>query len=246
MRRLLILCVVLGMVLGACSPATPEPAATPTSIAIDTTADTPSPAATATPTPTPTPTPTHTPTSTPEPIAVPTDSPTPTPTFVPAGGQQEEEPPPFPDGYAFEFSWNYSGDATIVGKAHTCTGLSGPWSLEVAVSGSPEPGATIETTGEAVFTLPEDGNEVEVTIPTTGTGTFDFGDGVGEGTITDPLLFIFRLRPDELSAEITVTSTGEGIVVMHLPDAPDIPVTFGTVFAADPTFEVRLTPYDCP
>ena len=151
-----------------------------------------------------------------------------------------------PDGYAFEFDWNYVGEATIVGKAHTCTGLSGPWSLAVVVSGSPEPGATFETTGEAVFTLPQDSNEVEVTIPTEGTGTFDFGDGVGEGTITDPLLFIFRLRPDELSAEITVTSTGEGVVVLHLPDGPDVPVKFGTVFSTNPTFEVLLVPYDCP
>ncbi len=244
MRRLLILCVVLGAVLGACSPAAPEPSATPapSEMAGTTPAPSPSPAATVTLTPTPSSTPT--PTSTQAPVAVPTLSPTPTP--VPGGGEAEETAPPLRDGYAFEFDWNYIGEATIVGKAHTCTGLSGPWSLDVVVSGSPEPGATIETSGEAVFTLPEDGNEVEVTIPTTGTGTFDFGDGVGEGTITDPLLFIFRLRPDELSAEITVTSTGEGIVVMHLPDGPDVPVTFGTVFSANPTFEVRLVPYDCP
>jgi hypothetical protein len=112
------------------------------------------------------------------------------------------------------------------------------------VSGSPEAGATIETTGAVVFTVPEDGNSVEVRIPTTGTGTFDYGDGVGEGTIDDPLLFIFTLMPDEKSAEITVTSTGEGTIVLHLPDAPDVAVLFGTVFATDPTFMVSLGKYD--
>jgi hypothetical protein len=145
---------------------------------------------------------------------------------------------------AFEFSRNYAGSATIVGNAHTCDGVRGPWSLEVAVSGSPEPGATFETNGEVVFAVPEDGDSVETRIPTSGTGTFDYGDGVGEGTIDDPLLFIFRLLPGEEDAEITLTSTGEGTVVLHLPDAPDVTILFGTVFTTEPTFTVTFTAYD--
>ena len=112
------------------------------------------------------------------------------------------------------------------------------------MSGSPEAGATIETTGAVDFTVPEDANRVETNIPTTGTGTFDYGDGVGEGTIDDPLLLIFTLAPDEKSAEVTITSTGEGTVVLHLPDAPDVTITFGTVFSTDPTFTVDLEEYD--
>jgi hypothetical protein len=116
--------------------------------------------------------------------------------------------------------------------------------LEVAVNGSPEAGATLETTGSVDFIVPEETNRAEVRIPTTGTGTFDFGEGVGEGTIDDPLLFIFAPMPDEKKAEVTVTSTGEGIIVLHLPDGPDVTITFGTVFATDPTFTVDLTRYD--
>jgi hypothetical protein len=237
MRSLLLFCLLLSLVLGACTPGMPDPTATPTHV----------PAATSAPAQTALPTPAATPTGTPTPLPTPapTRTATPTPTAVLSGGEGPE--PPGDGGYAFEFSRNYSGDATIVGKAHTCGGLRGPWSLEVAVSGSPEPGATFETTGAVVFGLPPDQNSVEVRIPTTGTGTFDYGDGVGEGTIDDPLLFIFRLMPDRESAEVTVVSTGDGTVVLHLPDAPDVTILFGTVWATDPTFEVELARYDgCP
>ena len=231
MRSLLVFCLLLSLVLGACTPGAPEPTAAPTQV----------PARTALPTPTATPT--GTPTLLPTPA--PTRTATPTPTAVLSGG--EEPGPPNGGGHAFEFSRNYSGDATIVGKAHTCGGLRGPWSLEVAVSGSPEPGATFETTGAVVFALPPDQDRVEARIPTAGTGTFDYGEGVGEGTIDDPLLFIFRLLPDREHAEITVVSTGDGTVVLHLPDAPDVTILFGTVWATDPTFEVQLATYDrCP
>jgi len=221
MRRMLILGFALGTVLGACAPEA-QPTATPTPIATPVT------------TPTQTPTPTATP--------VTTSTQTPTPTVSPATGEQAPEPPS-PTGYAFEFSRNYSGDATVTGKGHSCDGIRGPWSLEVAVSGSPEVGATIETTGAVDFTIPEDGTRAEVKIPTTGTGTFDYGDGVAKGTINDPLLFTFALTPDEKSAEITVISTGEGTVVLHLPDAPDMTIAFATVFATDPTFTVSLKTY---
>jgi hypothetical protein len=188
--------------------------------------------------------PTATPTLTVTPGIAPTPTPTPTPVGFPGGDQPTELPPP---GHAFEFSRNYSGDATLTGQAHSCSGVRGPWSLEVAVSGSPEPGATIETTGSVVFTVPEDTDRVATRIPTLGTGIFDTGDAVGTGTINDPLVFEFVLAPDEQSAEITIVSTGEGIIVMHLPDAPDVTITFGTVFAADPTFTVSLEAYDgCP
>jgi hypothetical protein len=234
MRSLLMFGLTLGLVLSACGPGMPEPTATPT----DVPAETAHPTATTTPTATPTRTPAPLPTPAPSRTA----TPTPTPTAVLSGGEGPE--PRDEGGYAFEFSRNYSGDATIVGKAHTCDGLRGPWSLEVAVSGSPEPGATFETTGAVAFTLPADENRVEVRIPTTGTGTFDYGDGVGEGTIDDPLLFVFSLMPDQESAEITVISTGDGTIVLHLPDAPDVTIVFGTVWATDPTFVVGLTRYD--
>jgi hypothetical protein len=242
MKRLnLPVIVVFSLLLSACGPTpTPTPDVTATDTAVAQSATLTAQAPTETSIQAPTSTPTHTPA--PTPTTVPTR--TPTPTVLPAAGGQRPEPPPPEGGYAFEFSRNYSGDATIKGKAHTCDGVRGPWSLEVVVSGSPEAGATIETTGAVVFTVPEDDNRTEVRIPTTGTGTFDYGDGVGEGTIDDPLLFIFTLMLDEESAEITVTSTGEGTVVLHLPDAPDVTVLFGTVFATDPTFMVSLRKYD--
>lgn len=235
MRTVLPFGLALALMLAACRPATPQPIAT---LPLP-------PTATSQPSPTASPTPTETPSLVPT-IAA-TTTPTPTPTGSSVGVEPEPEEPPPSTSLAFEFTFKYSGDATAIGQAHSCNGVRGPWSLAVAVQGSPEPGATIETSGEAVFTVPDGVQSVELRIPTSGTGTFDYDDGVGEGTVTDPLLFIFRLLPEGKQAEITLTSTGEGTVVLHLPDGVDVPIRFGTVFAADPTFTVSLVAYDgCP
>jgi len=219
MRRLASIALVVGIALSACTPQAEMPDSTPTQTA--------------------------TPTST----AVPTIAPTPTPTPTAIPLVEVEEPavdPPIIEGYAFEFSINYAGDATITGHAITCDDIRGPWHLEVAVSGSPEAGATLETTGAVDFTVPADTYLVETRIPTTGTGTFDYGDGVGEGTIDDPLLFMFELAPDNSSAAITITSTADGTVTLHLSDG-DITTKFATVFMEDPEFILDLTVLsDCP
>jgi len=221
MRRLASIALAVGIALSACTPETSTPPAAAPSIA------------TLTPTATPTVAPAPTLTSTPTPIPL----------------AEVEEPavdPPFPKGYAFEFSRNYAGDATVTGRAHTCGDIKGPWHLEVAVSGSPEPGVTLETTGVIDFSIPADTYLVEVRIPTTGTGTFDYGDGVGEGTIDDPLLFMFELAPVNSSAAITITSTADGTVTLHLSDG-DITTKFATVFMEDPEFILDLTVLsDCP
>jgi len=221
MRRLASIALVVGIALSACTSKT----------------STPPPPAPSTVTATPTTTPTVAP--------APTLTPTPTPVQL-VEVEETAVDPPFAEGYAFEFSRNYAGDATVKGNAYTCGDIRGPWHLEVAVSGSPEPGATLETAGAIDFTVPADTYLVETRIPTMGTGTFDYGDGVGEGTIDDPLLFMFELAPDNKSAAVTVTSTADGTVTLHLSDG-NITTKFATVFLEDPEFIVDLAALSiCP
>lgn len=173
--------------------------------------------------------------------------PTPTPTPILNGNSSATSSNP-QAGYQFTFDYNFVAEAHVKGKGETCNGIRGPWMIHVQVTGSPEPGATIETSGEAEFTLRvfEGTLMTQVEIPTTGTGVFQTAEITGTGDIQDPLLFIFEIKPDRTTAVVTITSTGKGLITLHTQDG-DRTIPYATVFTVQPQFEVSLNPNpDCP
>ncbi|MEJ5314805.1 MAG: hypothetical protein WHS45_10550 [Anaerolinea sp.] len=166
--------------------------------------------------------------------------PSPTPTEI------LNEPPSLPSftpsvGYFFTFDYNFISTASVRGRGETCLGLSGPWNLTVEVTGHPEAGVTVETSGKVQFTLPEGSTLVEIEIPTAGTGTFQTATTTGTGDIQDPLLFRFELNPDFQGAKLTLISTGKGTITFHTPEG-DRTIPYATVFTTQPQFEVNFDP----
>ena len=162
-------------------------------------------------------------------------TPTPTATLTPRPPGPGVTPTCKIEGYVFEFIRTVSGNVTMTGRATTCGGKRGPWTGEIALNARAED-VPVDTTGTFGFTVPEGENHVELRIPTAGTASAPDGSG----TISDPLLFDFTLLADEESAEITVLSTGDGTLVIRLPEAPDVEIASGTVRTTDPTIEVSL------
>ncbi|WP_041454992.1 hypothetical protein [Anaerolinea thermophila] len=157
--------------------------------------------------------------------------PTPTLTQVPNGNLSATSE----TGYQFTFDDNFIAEAHVKGEGKTCNGVQGPWMIHVQVTGSPEPGATIQTSGEAEFTLRvfEGTLMTQVEILTTGTGVFQTAEITGTGDIQDPLLFIFEIKPDRTTAVVTVTSTGKGLITLHTQDG-DRTIPYATVFTTQP------------
>lgn len=166
-------------------------------------------------------------------------SPTSTPTKM-VSGSASTPITPQKQGYQFTFDHNFIGEAYVKGKGETCQGVHGPWTLTLEVTGSPEPGSTIQTNGMAQFTVPERSTRIQIEIPTTGKGNFQTSETMGVGEIQEALTFIFELKQDSQGANITLASTGKGTITFHLPDR-DVTIPFATVFTTQPQFEVMFT-----
>jgi hypothetical protein len=145
------------------------------------------------------------------------------------------EPPEECLGFTFSFNRIVSGAVTMNGSALTCSTERGPWSGQISLDGSPEPGFTLQAAGEFEFTVPEDQSYVEVLIPTSGTAQILSGNGI----ISDDLLFTFQLMGDG-TAEVTILSTGSGQIIVQAEGLTYPVPHFGTVWTEEPTFSVTL------
>ena len=146
--------------------------------------------------------------------------------------------------FSFSFSRTVSGEVTMTGEGHTCSGLHGLWEGELHLAGTwTDFGNSGEGSGVFSFTVPEDSDQVETTIVTSGKINADEGCSI---PFNDPLQFRFRLI-GEGEAELGIVSANAGTASLVCPEHTLGLPSIMTVWAEEPTFTVALVRgADCP
>jgi hypothetical protein len=140
-------------------------------------------------------------------------------------------------GFSFSFSRTVSGMVTMTGEAHSCGGIRGPWLGTLNLSGTwTDFGNTGEAKGEFEFTIPEDSDEVEAIIPTSGQIHADEGCSM---PFTDPLQLHVQIV-GESELQLGIISTNAGTASMVCPDETLSLPSIMTVWTEEPTFVVDL------
>jgi hypothetical protein len=140
-------------------------------------------------------------------------------------------------GFSFSFSRTVSGMVTMTGEAHSCGGIRGPWLGTLNLSGTwTDFGNTGEGKGEFEFTIPEDSDEVEAIIPTSGQIHADEGCSM---PFTDPLQLHVQIV-GESELQLGIISTNAGTASMVCPDETLSLPSIMTVWTEEPTFVVDL------
>lgn len=185
-------------------------------------------------------------TSTPTPTASATLPPLATATPTPLGGGMAP-PTPTPQeerALAMEFTEQVSsGYATLHVRAHTCSGLRGPWEGQFEVTLAFEK-LLVEGTGSFAFTLPAEGFYVEGEAPFSGAGTT--GTACVIASVSGPLRYEITFSPDGRSAQVVMGSHGGETITFICPDTPPVTIPFAVAWGPVP-LTVPLTHYEgCP
>jgi len=131
-----------------------------------------------------------------------------------------------------QIAWEhtYAGGMTVVGEAHTCDGVA--WEGTFQMSGRIE-GMALYSEGTLAWSV-EPGEMVETRAPSAGTlKSPDFS-----APFTDELYLRFTLGEDTQSAELLLTSDGNGTIILPVVGAG----SFASVFPGEPV-TVSPQPY---
>ncbi len=138
-------------------------------------------------------------------------------------------------GFSFSFSRTVSGMVTMTGEAHTCGGIHSPWEGTLSLAGTwTDFGNTGSGSGSIAFTIPENSEEVETIIPTS-------GQIIGDCTMpyNDPLQLRVHII-GETELELGIVSTNAGTASAVCPDGTVTLPSIMTVWTEEPTFTVKL------
>ncbi|MCD6424497.1 MAG: hypothetical protein J7L35_03245, partial [Anaerolineales bacterium] len=147
-------------------------------------------------------------------------------------------------GFSFRFSRTVSGSVTMTGEAYTCGGIRGPWEGTLQLAGTwTDFGNTGAGSGTFEFTVPEDSDEVETIIPTSGKIFSEVGCFM---PYNDPLqLRVHIIGKTEL--ELSIVSTNAGTASIICPEGTQGLPSIMTVWTEEPTFTVELIhSAECP
>ncbi len=140
-------------------------------------------------------------------------------------------------GYTFNFNRTVSGSVTMTGEAHTCGGIRGPWEGTLHLAGTwTDFGNTGQGNGILAFTVPEDSDDVETIIPTSGQINADEGCYM---PYNDPLQLRVLLT-GKTKLELGIISTNAGTASIVCPGGTEALPSIMTVWTEEPTFTVEL------
>ncbi len=147
-------------------------------------------------------------------------------------------------GFSFQFTRTVSGSVTMTGEAHTCGDIRGPWEGTLQLAGTwTDFGNTGEVSGTFEFTIPEDKDEVEAIIQTSGRINSDEGCYI---PYSDPLQLRVHLVGEQ-ELELGIVSVYAGTASIVCPEGSEGLPGISTVWTEEPTFAVELTPgAECP